>query len=206
MHDDRTSLVRDWISSYTPNPHPDLGRDGVVCPFMVRTLRREYVTIGPFDAASGGESGLIALAKQLRDRMIARSPELGSDRIYLVSLIVPHGLPDHDLAAMVGRAHAAIKPEFIDLGFMAGDFWPNHDTVGLHSDSFRPFASPVPILGMRPMVPADLMFFVKHERTALDRLTQLDRFRKVFAGQLNDYWSHKLDEAYAATRLELAQP
>lgn len=203
MSADRVALARKWISEYTPNPHPNLGRDGVVCPFMVRALRRDYVTIRSFNAVEGDYS-LIVLARGLRDVMIARSSELGAAWTYLVSMIVPYGLPDPELKAMVARVHAAVKPEFVQRGFMAGDFWPNHETVGLHSDSFRPFASPIPMLGMRPMVPADLMFFVKHEPTPRDRLTQLRYFHKVFAGRLNEYWSRKLDLAEAAAERELA--
>jgi hypothetical protein len=202
MSAERVALARKWISEYTLNPHPNLGRDGVVCPFMSQALRRDYVTIRSFNAVEG-DSSLIALARELRDAMIARSSTLGAARIYLVSMIVPYGLPDLGLTAMVARVHAAVKPEFVQLGFMAGDFWPNHETVGLHSDSFRPFASPIPMLGMRPIVPADLMFFVKHEPTPADRLTQLRYFHQVFDGRLNEYWARKLDLAEAAAEREL---
>jgi hypothetical protein len=203
MSEDRVALARKWISEYTTNPHPNLGRDGVVCPFMVQALRRDYLTIRSFNAVEGDHS-LIVLARGLRDAMIARSSELGAARIYLVSMIVPYGLPDHELKAMVARVHAVVKPEFVQLGLMAGDFWPNHETVGLRSDSFRPFASPIPMLGMRWIVPADLMFFVKQEPTPRDRLTQLRYFHKIFAGRLNEYWSRELDLALAAVERELA--
>jgi len=198
----RMALARRWIREHTPNPHPDLGRDGVVCPFMVRTLRRDYVTMRTFDAAEGDEA-LTAIARTLREAMVRRGEELGSDRTYLVSMVVPYGLSDPAMKAMVGRVHAALKPEFVQSGFMAGDFWPDHETIGLHSDTFRPFSSPIPMLGMRPMVPADLMFFVKHERTLEDRLTYLGYFRRVFEGRLNEYWSERLDCEEAAARRAL---
>nr|AHE14797.1 hypothetical protein asmbl_22 [uncultured bacterium] len=196
MSYDRKALARRWISEYTPNPHPDLGRDGVVCPFMVRALRRNYVTMVTFDATAG-EEALMALARRLRDASLRRAKEVGSDRTYLVSMVVPYGLPDPELKAMVGRVHSALKPEFVQMGYMAGDFWPDHETVGLHSDTFRPFSSPIPLLGMRPMVPADLMFFIKHERTPQDRLRYLEYFRRVFEGRLNGHWQEQLDDAVA---------
>ncbi|KWX00857.1 hypothetical protein TH66_02750 [Carbonactinospora thermoautotrophica] len=203
MRGDRMAVAWRWLTDYTAQPHPDLGRDGVVCPFMVRALRRGYVTMVEFDATEG-DAALIALARKLRGDMERRGEEIGSDQIYLVSLVVPYGLPDPELKAMVGRVHATIKPEWVQRGFMAGDFWPDHETVGLHSDTFRPFASPIPMLGMRPMVPMDLLFFVKHERTAADRLTYLRYFRHVFRGKLNDYWQERLDAAEVEAERELA--
>ncbi|MBB5153628.1 DUF6875 domain-containing protein [Saccharopolyspora phatthalungensis] len=192
MSDDRLALARRWVREYTPNPHPDLGRDGVVCPYMVRALRRNYVRMESFDAARDDEE-LVALARRLLDDSLRRAKTMGPDRTYLVSLIVPHGKPEDELKALVGRAHAVLKPDFVQSGYMAGDFWPDHETVGLHSDTFRPFTSPVPILGMRPIVPADLLFFVKHEPTPQDRLRYLRYFQTLFSGRLNEYWQAELD-------------
>lgn len=203
MSDDRLAVVRRWLSEYAPHPHPDLGREGVVCPYMVRALRRDYVTMQTFDAARGDDE-LMALARRLRDDSLCRAATMGPDRTYLVSMLVPHGRPEPELKAMVARVHAAIKPEFLQRGYMAGDFWPDHQTVGLHSDTFRPFTSPLPILGMRPMVPADLLFFIKHERTPQDRLCCLGYFRQVFEGRLNDYWRAQLERAVGQAQREAA--
>ncbi|APU15402.1 MULTISPECIES: DUF6875 domain-containing protein [Actinoalloteichus] len=189
----RVALARRWVGEYPPKPHPELGRSGVVCPYMVRALARDYVHVEGF-AAAQGDDALADRARTLRDGMLARSTELGSDRIYLVSVVVPHGLPEPELKAMVDRVHGRLRAEFVTRGYMAGDFWPNHDTPGLHHSDFRPFASPLPMLGMRPMVPADLMFFVTHERDSARRLTYLGYFREVFADRLNDYWAGRLDE------------
>jgi hypothetical protein len=78
---------------------------------------------------------------------------------------------------------------------MVGDFRPDHEMVGLHNDDFRPFASPMPFLAIRPMVPADLPFFIKQEPTPLARLTQLKVYRRVFAGRLGERWANALDSA-----------
>jgi hypothetical protein len=203
LSDERIALAREWASTYPTNPHPDLGRAGVVCPYMVRTIRRGYLDVRSFDATQG-DVPFLALARQVRAEMTARSDQVGSDCVYLAALIVPYGLPDPDLKAMVARVHATVKPEFIEAGFMAGEFWPEHQTIGLHNDDFRPFASPIPMFGIRPVVPADVHFFVKQEPTPQARQTQLQRYRKLFAGQLNEYWSALLDEAEAATSRELA--
>lgn len=201
MSGDRMSQAWDWLSTYPIHPHPELGRDGVVCPYMVKAIRRRYVTMTGFDA-SEGDQAFMALARKLRDGVLERAEELGSDRLYLVGMAVPYGLPDVELKAMVARVHAALKPEFVELGLMIGDFWPEHETIGLHNDDFRPFTSPIPLLGMRHITPADLPFFVKHEPDPADRLRLLSNFRRLFDGRLNAYWSERLDEAESAAEKE----
>lgn len=204
MSGDRLAQADRWLHDYTARPHPDLGRDGVVCPYMVKALRRQYVTMVGYDARRGDEP-LLDLARELRSGLLRRAEELGSDRIYLVALAVPQGLPEPELKAMVGRAHAALKPEFVAMGLMVGDFWPEHDTIGLHNDDFRPFTSPLSMLGMRHIVPADLNFFIKHEPTAADRLRQLEHYERNLGPRLNEFWRERLDEALAGTRAELGR-
>lgn len=203
MPRDLMTEARNWITEYTPRPHPDLGRSGVVCPYMVKALRRDFVHMVEFDATRG-DAALMALARELLARMRRRAEEVGKDRIYLVNMIVPYGLPARETKAMVGRVHAELKPEWVEAGYMLGDFWPDHETIGLHNDDFRPFTSPLPLLGMRHIVPADLFFFVKHERDPERRLWCLRMFRKNFADQLNEYWTGVLQDAEAEVRRELS--
>ncbi|WP_435612053.1 DUF6875 domain-containing protein [Streptomyces sp. bgisy159] len=202
MSSDAMTEARDWIAAYTPRPHPELGRSGVVCPYMVKALRRRYVDMVEFDANRGDEA-LAALARERLADLRRRAEEAGKDRIYLVNMIVPVGLPSDEAKAMVGRVHNALKPEWVEAGYMLGDFWPDHETIGLHNDDFRPFTSPLPLLGMRHIVPADLFFFVKHERDPEQRLWCLRMFRKNFAPELNEYWTGVLEDAEADVTREL---
>lgn len=200
---ERVAWARQWVGDYTANPHPQLGRDGVVCPYMVKALRQSCITLVDFDS-SEGDAALGALAREMRSKMTERARELGADAVYLVNLIVPHGDSETELKAMVGRVHSWLKEEFVSLGFMLGDFWPEHETLGLHSEEFRPFTSPLPILGMRHMVPADLVFFITPDLTPQQQLAFLGDYRKVFEGRLNRYWSARLEESEAAAREALA--
>lgn len=204
MSGDRMSQAWDWLSTYPIHPHPELGRDGVVCPYMVKAIRRKYVTMTEFDA-NEGDLAFMALARKLRDGVLERAAEFGSDRLYLVGMAVPYGLGEAELKAMVERVHTALKPEFVELGLMIGDFWPEHETIGLHNDDFRPFTSPIPLLGMRHITPADLPFFVKHEPVPAERLRLLAIFRRLFDGRLNAYWSQRLVEAENEAGQELAR-
>jgi hypothetical protein len=192
-----------WVTEHTPNPNPELGRSGVVCPYMIRALRRNYVHMEAFDATEGRQA-LVERGRWLREDMHRRGANMGPDRMYLVSIVVPYGLPEVELRSMVMQAHGELRLEFVHAGYVPGDFWPQHETVGLHSNTFRPFNSPIPMLGMRNMVPADLAFFTKQEPSPERRMTYLRVYREVFDGQLNEYWADMLDEAEIRTREELA--
>ena len=121
MSEERTEMARTWAIEYSTNPHPDLGRTGVVCPYMPRTVRRDYLTMTSFDATRG-DADFTELAYRMLDEMVERAATVGSDRIYLVAMIVPYGLPGEDLKAMVERVHSAVRSHFIPRGYMAGDF------------------------------------------------------------------------------------
>jgi len=203
MSEQRTEMARTWAIQYLTNPHPDLGRTGAVCPYMPRSVRSDYLTMRSFDATRG-DAEFIELAHHMLAEMIERSAIVGSDRIYLVIMVVPYGLPDQDLRAMVERVHNAVRSHYNQHGYMAGDFWPDHEAKGLYNENFHPFASPVPMFGIRHMIPADLRFFVKQEPTARSRMNQLQRYRAVFEGVLSPSWARQLEEAEELTRRELA--
>lgn len=199
--EERVELAREWITTFTTNRHSDLGRDGVVCPYTGRALRRRYLTFHPFDARAGDDA-MVAFVRRLRDDIADSAGPLGSDAVYLVRIAVPHGLPEADLTAMVGRVHARTRAEFVDRGFMAGDFWPAHEAGGLHNPAFRPFASPLPLFGVRHMVVADLAFFCMPDVAPDVRLDYLARYRNVFGGGLNAHWAQRLAEAETRARHE----
>ena len=200
--DGKIELARRWVTSFTTNRHPDLGRDGVVCPYTTRALRRGYLTFHAFDARTGDDA-MVAFARGLRDDIAGRAGALGSDAVYLVRIAVPYGLPEADLKAMVGRVHARLRAEFVEGGYMAGDFWPDHTAGGLHNPAFRPFASPLPLFGVRHMVTADLAFFCLPDVPPDVRVEYLARYRRFFGGDLNAHWTQVLEEAETRARREL---
>ncbi|GIJ45285.1 hypothetical protein Val02_21710 [Virgisporangium aliadipatigenens] len=202
---ERIERAKRWIAEFTTNPHPDLGRDGVVCPYTTRALRREHLTCHPFDARSG-DGAMVAFVRRLRDDVADTAARVGADRVYLVRVAVPYGLPDPLLRAMVGRVHATVRAEFVSGGFMAGDFWPAHEAVGLHSRQFRPFDSPLPLFGVRHMVVADLAFFCMPDIPPGVRLDYLARYRQVFGAGLNAHWAQRLSAAEESARRAVSVP
>ncbi|HLU44091.1 MAG TPA: hypothetical protein VKZ67_03605 [Natronosporangium sp.] len=192
-----------WINDFPVNPHPDLGRTGAVCPYMGRALRRKYVELVAFDARSGDDA-CVAELRRLREKLKQRSAELGNDAMYLVYFLVPYGLSDEDMKAMMQRVHARLRPEFVQNGMLAGDFWPGHEAPGLHSPTFRPFASPFPLFPIRNMIPADLPFFAGSHVPAQTRLEYLSYYQQFFGDALPKTWRQRLDEALQRARADAA--
>lgn len=195
---ERLDLTWRWLHDFPVNPHPDLGRDGPVCPYMGRSLQRDVVRLFPFDATAG-EDAFEAQARALRDEF-AELSQAHEDRVFLVFFLVPYNLPDPELKAMVERVHARVRPDFVRAGTLAGDFWPDHETRGLHSDSFHPFASPLPVFAIRNMVPGDLQFFANPAVPAQEQLTYLGLYRDYFHEALPEYWRLRLEEAERQAR------
>lgn len=202
---DRLARAWAWINDFPVNPHPDLGRTGPVCPYMGRALRREYVELDGFDARSGDDA-CVARLRELRERLRQRSAELGDESIYLVYFLVPYGLSEEELTAMMQRVHARVRPEFVRSGMLAGDFWPGHEAPGLHSPTFRPFASPFPLFPIRNMVPADLPFFAGAHVPAKIRVEYLGYYRRFFDDRLPESWRRRLDEAERAAHADAEAP
>lgn len=202
MSGERVATARRWMDEFLVLPHPDLGRAGVVCPFMTRALRDELVELVPFDATAGADA-LRALARDLRDGLEKRAVDAGALRIYLATVIVPHGAPDGAMREVVEQVQLELKDEFVERGLMIGEFWPEHTGTGLHNADFRPLAAPIPMLAMRHMVLTDLAFLSGGHVPADQQLFFLAHFRRVFAEQLTGPWTAKLDAAEAAARASI---
>lgn len=204
----RVAMVDRWVREFTTGPHPDLGRPGVVCPYMVRSIARSRLTLLPFDAGDPetADEALVARAHDFRARARRRAAGFAAagtpgESAHLVYIAVPHGRPEHELRGLVERVHARLRHEFVASGFMVGDFWPDHATVGLHGPAFRPFASPVPVFALRHMVAADLPFFAVPEIPVEIRQEFLDLYSAHFAGRLTDHWARRLADARLAAGL-----
>jgi hypothetical protein len=199
---DRVTRAWQWIHDFPVNPHPDLGRSGPVCPYMGRALRQKFVELFEFDARQGDEACIERL-RQLREDLRQRGATLGEDAIYLVYFLVPYGLPEADLTAMMQRVHKRVRPEFVSSGMLAGDFWPAHEAPGLHSRQFRPFDSPLALFPIRHMVPADLPFFSGRHVPAHVRVEYLTYYRQFFADRLPESWRRRLAEAERVAHADL---
>jgi len=198
----RMHIAWAWIESFLTHPSTELGREGDVCPYMRRAMRKNYVAMRAFDMGLG-DVALAELVRNLREDMLDRAARLEqtSERNYVAAIIVPFGAADELMVQVLGRIQPSLKPEFVERGLMLGEFWPGHQDSGLHNEDFRPLASPLPMLAMRHMVLSDLGFLTKARVSPQTQAEFLSCYRRTFTGQLTAQWERKLSEAEAVATL-----
>lgn len=145
-----------WVDEHLTRPHPDLGRDGPVCPFVRAGVVHDLFWAG---LATGGDrldtADLRCIAGDALDEyrgLCAEHPE-GAKQLTLVTLFP--GLTRYE---RIDAAHEALKSDAVRQGFMLGQFYPGCDIPGLWNRDFHPLDSPVPMLVLRPMMSTDFPF------------------------------------------------
>jgi hypothetical protein len=154
--------VWQWASTFVSSPHADLGRRGAVCPYTRGSIDHEIFYLGLPDVSGLGPCDIVTLVRRYRDWYLELRDQVPEERRHLVSVIVVLGDCDRADPAPLEAIHADLKPEFVQLGLMLGEFHPHSDTPGVWSADFRPLRSPVPMLVMREMVASDLPFLTGH--------------------------------------------
>ena len=177
------SLVKttQWIESFLAKPHPELGRPGVVCPFVPKSLRLETIQMVEISAKGMSQSNLEELVKECRETFLAQFPQRGKLAIYKALLLVFPDVSD-DQCDLIDRVQQTLKPFFVEKGLMLGEFHRSNQSPGLHNSDFRPLQSPVPMLAIRFMTEADLPF--------LSRVTDSPQLRVRY---LEAYLNHMVD-------------
>jgi len=155
---DDVQQVWQWASTFVCSPHADLGRRGAVCPYTLGSIDHEIFYLG-FPAVSGlGPGEIMTVVRRYRDWYLDLRDQAPQARRHLVSVVVVLADTDRTDPGPLEAIHAELKPEFIELGLMLGEFHPTCSTPGVWSADFRPLRSPVPMLVMREMMASDLPF------------------------------------------------
>ncbi|HEU4425685.1 MAG TPA: condensation domain-containing protein, partial [Pilimelia sp.] len=148
-----------WARAYLCQPHPNLGRNGSVCPYAQGALDRQTFYLAVHPGVPDGIDGVVETLLAYRDWFERLGPPDDPAAMYRTILLVLPDLPADRVTAVVDGAQAALKGEFVARGLMVGEF---HDgppaKAGLWNPSFRPLRSPVPLLAIRHMVPTDFPF------------------------------------------------
>ncbi|WP_078738230.1 DUF6875 domain-containing protein [Pseudomonas fluorescens] len=144
-----------WCQSYLCNPHPELGRTGVVCPWTPPSIKRETFWLVDIHFAGRDEEAVCQDILTLIDAFKGNAPQDGNASQFKAIVGVLHGLDDPE---QVNHYHALLKLRFLSAGLMLGEFYSLCPKPGLRSDAFNPLCSPVPLLVVREMVELDIAF------------------------------------------------
>ncbi|WP_329083276.1 MULTISPECIES: DUF6875 domain-containing protein [unclassified Streptosporangium] len=173
-HGDALRAVVDWAETYLCRPHPDLGRNGPVCPYAQGSLSRGRFYLAVPEAghrAAETVEDVVAAVEPYRAWFTALAPLDGPEAVFTTILLLLPGLGDR--LALVDGAQDALKNAFVEEGLMIGEFHDGPpDKPGLWNPLLRPLAGPVPLLAIRHMVATDLPFLwgdPAHRRAYLTR-------------------------------------
>lgn len=148
-----------WAKGYLAQPHPDLGRSGLVCPFVPRSLASSMFFCTVRRGASLTPEEIADTVGRYRDWFTAMEPRDGPIAQYKTFLILFPDVADEDLARLIDGPQAALKRSFVEQGLMIGQFHNRPPaSPGLWNPAFRPLVSDIPMLVIRNMVSSDLPF------------------------------------------------
>jgi hypothetical protein len=161
---DALHAIADWIGTFVVRPHEDLGRAGLVCPFVPGALERKTLWLAPQQIADGGVPHVVELLNGYKSLFLDAEPTDGDDVQYKVIVVVfpdlsadrAQGVFDEVLQQLAVRSYA-------EDGIVFGPFYEGNEATAIYNSSFRPFQSPVPFLFVRQGVVSDWKFFLDNE-------------------------------------------
>jgi uncharacterized protein DUF6875 len=166
----------EWIRNYLARPHPELGRQGTVCPFAQPALDDDTIRLAVVRLSGGNKRTQIldAVEYHLKAFLLTGSP--GEQQMLHATLILFPDVSPEEAPDLIDRTKEDLKSSFVQRGLMLGEFHQRNNSPGLHNANFRPLRSPIPMLAIRRMVSTDFMFLNRSEYDAPTRLRYLDAY------------------------------
>jgi len=151
----------DWTRSFLMSDHPQLGRDGNVCPFTSMGARLDTLRFGVSDATGDDPERIRAELRAAFDQFddIPHPKKMGVYRALLV------GFPNcagAEAVKTLGKVQKSLRLTSFIRARMIGVFHANAEETGLWNKDFRPLRSPIPLVAIRSLVPADAAFVMRH--------------------------------------------
>ncbi|MEG8179062.1 DUF6875 domain-containing protein [Nocardia terpenica] len=147
----------EWLTGYIEKPHPDLGRNGAICPFVRPARLASGLRAYRYHWLAGGDLGDML---QIFDTAMYRyrQEDFGELKQTLRGLVVViSGLPPRDYE-LIDRAHADRKGDAIANGMMLGQFHPECPAPAAHNERFLVNQAPFAALAVRDMAFHDILF------------------------------------------------
>jgi len=168
-HSNESSLMRilDWTRSFLGKPHPDLGRKGAVCPFILPSIASDNIWLVEFTEDLNFEK-ICRMIRYYGELFLRTEPVAMPKAINKAFVIVLSSIKEED-TELVDQVQLNLKEHFINQGLMLGEFHSSNDTSGLRNESFRPLRSPIPMLAIRHMTETDLPFLIGKHYSPIQR-------------------------------------
>ncbi len=191
-----------WIRDFLARPHRDVGRAGPVCPFTPMALELDTIWLAEIAGSEPDPQSIQDAVEQCRQVFLETEPREGSMAINKVFMVVFSGLGASD-APLIDAIQTRMKPNFVEVGLMLGEFHANNETPGLRNPDFRPLRSPIPMLVMRHMVESDLPFLKRELDAPQVRGAYLRSYLRRLGGTIRRNYFEQAVEALVQAEIEL---
>lgn len=159
--------IREWATTYLAAPHPELGREGAVCPFTPTSIRKEAFWVGCADFPDITELDIEKTTVNMVTRFLQLPPTAEPDTLFKTILILFPAVTDYSL---IGQVQRRLKDKFVSQGLMIGQFYPGCEEPGIWNSRFKPMQSPFALLAIRHMVSNDFPFLIEKADWVADYL------------------------------------
>ena len=166
--------MREWASTYLTVPHPELGREGPVCPFTGSSIAKESFWVGCVDRENLTGEEIEGIVAEMVSGFRRIPPEEGPDALLKTILILFPSVTDYSL---IDKAQRHLKEESVTMGLMIGQFYPGCEEPGIRNSEFRPLRSPVALLAIRHMVSSDFPFLAAKREW-------IEEYMKIFSSSI----------------------
>jgi hypothetical protein len=153
-----------WAESFLCNPHPQLGREGAVCPYTAFSMKNDYFWLTVCRGKALAIKDVYDNVMKYRDWFLKIKTESRKNVYFKTILILFPDIQVEDAPKVVDVVQQKLKPDFVAKGLMIGQFHPSCPEPGLWNQDFRPLQAPLPILAIRHMVLSDFPFLRQEER------------------------------------------
>jgi Cys-tRNA(Pro) deacylase len=148
-----------WAEDYLCQPHPELGREGPVCPYVRSAMRKGLFFLTVCPGTDLTPERVEAQITNLRAWFLELEPRRGNDAIFKTILCLFPGVELERTPGLIDSIQEKLRPAYVAHGLMVGEFHARPpEKAGLWNQEFRPLHSPVPMLVIRHMVATDLAF------------------------------------------------
>jgi len=192
-----------WIRDFLARPHPQLGRPGLVCPFVPLALKLDTIWLVEMEEAKPSFERLCAIITDYRNVFLKTEPTSGPDAMNKVFLVAFPSF-GYDGTAIINKVQANLKRYFVEMGLLVGEFHAANEGPGLHNPNFRPLRSPVPMLAIRHLVESDLPFLIRHFYSPQLRSAFLRSYLFRLGGTLSQVKFNEAVEGLIAAEVAIA--
>ncbi|AOM41574.1 DUF6875 domain-containing protein [Xenorhabdus hominickii] len=155
LSSDSLKTIVQWCMDYLCNPHPNLGRSGVVCPYSPISMKKETFWLTEIKTKGRTEEEIKKDIIHLSHLFHELEPQHGEEKQFKTIVSVWDDIyPEEEIA----RLHHEMKPIFLHEGLMLGEFFSSCQKIGLRNSHFQPLHSPIPLLVVREMLEFDIAF------------------------------------------------